>query len=266
MLTLATLDKSARETVLRIAAALGLLLPLSCIVCGRDGRFLCPTCEPELPALKEPYCSVCAATGAVGLCDWCASSRSGMDRVIAPYLMDGPVREMVHRLKYNNLRAAAPYVAKLMASHLESRSVAADLLAPVPLHPRRERSRGYNQAELLAKEIAKTTGLSFEPDVFVRRTDTTPQVELKDRHERRRNIVGAFECRTDLAGKSVLLVDDVVTTGGTASACAFALKARGASRVFVLALARQARGRKAHRIAESCHLRKALLTYYPSWI
>ena len=239
MFTFATLDKWARDTASRIAgAALGLLLPLSCTVCRRDGRFLCPTCEPELPALKEPYCSVCADPSVAGLCDWCASSRPGMDRVIAPYLMDGPVREMVHRLKYNNFRAAAPDMARLMANHLEARSLAADLLVPVPLHRRRERSRGYNQAELLAKEIAKTAGLRLESEALVRKTDTTPQVELKDRHERRRNIEGAFECRTDLAGKSVLLVDDVVTTGGTVSACAFALKARGASRVFALALAR----------------------------
>ena len=239
MFTSSSLEKSAWATASRIAGvALDLLLPLRCVACEREGRFLCQECEPDLPALKRPYCSICAAPGYPGLCGWCESSRPGMDRVIAPYVMDGPVREMVHRLKYHNLKAAAPYMARLMAARLEARSETPDIIMPTPLHPRRERSRGYNQAGLLAKELSRITGLKLDSRALIRSADTAPQVELKDGQERRQNVQGAFECRADMAGRSILLVDDVVTTGGTASACASALKAGGAGAVTVLALAR----------------------------
>ena len=152
--------------------------------------------------------------------------------------MDGGVRDIVFDLKYRGIRALAPDIGELLARHLESSRLAADLIVPVPLHGRRERERGYNQAGLLARELGRRTGLPVES--MLRRTkNTPPQVDMTGPENRRANIEAAFECVADVRGRRVILVDDVVTTGSTMGACAAPLKAAGASKVWGLAFARQ---------------------------
>lgn len=153
--------------------------------------------------------------------------------------MDGAVEQLVYSLKYRNLRAAAPDMGRLLAEYLASNPMPADVLMPVPLHGRRERERGYNQAALLARELSKHTGVPMETRVLRRTRNTPPQVSMKSQEDRRRNMDGAFGCAGNAAGLSVLLIDDVVTTGSTMSACAKALKSAGALSVWGLALARQ---------------------------
>ena len=145
---------------------------------------------------------------------------------------------MVHDLKYRDHRASAPTLGQLMAEHLLSDPLAADLLVPVPLHRRRERTRGYNQSELLARELGKHTDAPVDANMLRRVRDTAPQVSMPTPEERMRNIEGAFECTGDVIGLTVLLIDDVVTTGSTMSACARPLVAAGAASVWGLALAR----------------------------
>jgi len=111
-------------------------------------------------------------------------------------------------------------------------------MVPVPLHPSRLRSRGYNQSALLAREVSKLTGLPVKEDLLVRVKDAPPQMGL-GRENRWRNVGSAFQCVGDLRNQAVLLVDDVVTTGSTMSACASALKSAGAASVWGLALARE---------------------------
>jgi ComF family protein len=148
------------------------------------------------------------------------------------------VRLLVHNLKYKNVRASAPVLGRLMARHLRTERLPATVLIPVPLHSRRERSRGYNQSELLAREVSALTLIPMN-SAFLRRTrDTAPQVSMIGHAERRSNTLGAFECAGDLAGEQVLLIDDLVTTGSTMSACAEPLRLAGASSVWGLALAR----------------------------
>jgi ComF family protein len=114
------------------------------------------------------------------------------------------------------------------------------VLVPVPLHGRRLRERGYNQSALLAAEIGKTTGLPAMTDSLVRLRHTKSQVKTAGAEERQRNMAGAFGCRdARLAGKRVLLVDDVCTTGATMNSCAVALREAGATSVWGLALARE---------------------------
>ncbi len=232
---------SALETFAsRVAGpVLDLLLPLSCAVCGREGKLLCSTCEPTLPRLQQPYCSICAWPGRRGVCSRCAASPPAIGRIRAPYLFEGSVREMVHDFKYRNLRAAAPTLGALLADHLKRNPMAADVLMPVPLHGSSERWRGYNQAELLAQAIAGETGTPMESKSLRRTKKTTPQVSMDGYAQRVGNIQGAFDYDGDLRGTTVLLIDDVVTTGSTISACAQALKASGAGSVLGLALARQ---------------------------
>ncbi len=232
---------SALETFSsRVAGpVLDLLLPLSCAVCGHEGQLLCSACEPSLPRLQQPYCSICAWPGRRGVCSRCATSSPAIGRIRAPYLFEGAVREMVHDFKCRNLRAAAPTLGALLADHLKRNPMAADVLMPVPLHGSSERLRGYNQSELLARAIARETGTPLESRALRRTKKTLPQMSMDGYAQRMGNIQGAFDCAGDFDGADILLIDDVVTTGSTMSACAQALKASGAGSVRGLALARQ---------------------------
>ena len=216
-----------------------LLFPLECLSCRSEGRLLCEACIQELPKLERPFCPVCAAPGHAMRCDWCQSQRVRIDGIRAPYRMEGVVREAVHRFKYRNLRAAAPELGGLLAAYLAANPIPGEVLAPVPLHRRRLRNRGYNQAELMVKELGKAAGLPVETGLLTRGVDTPPQVGVATREERWDNVGGSFESRGDAVGLKVILVDDVCTTGSTMAACAAVLKDAGAASVWGLALARE---------------------------
>lgn len=154
-------------------------------------------------------------------------------------LFEGPVREAVHRLKYRGQRALAEPLGGLMADWWERRGAEVDLIVPVPLHPKRLRERGYNQAALLAKVMARHVGRPLADDgVLVRVRHTRSQMELGEA-QRRRNVIGAFRAdEVGVRGRRVLLVDDVCTTGATLEACTDALRAAGAVEVRAFTLAR----------------------------
>lgn len=197
------------------SSALELLLPLNCVVCNRGGSYLCESCEAPLRKLEKSYCPRCSWPGWASLCHWCTALPLAIDGIRAAYQFEGAVREMVHALKYRNLRAAAPDLGRLLASYLDSNEIPADVAIPVPLHPRRKRERGYNQSELMARELSKRTGVPVQARVLRRTRNAAPQVSLNGHEERRRNIDGAFECGSPVEGLRVLLIDDVVTTGST---------------------------------------------------
>ena len=221
--------------------ALDLLFPSHCFGCGKDGTFICSSCEPSLPRLEPPYCHICAQPGATGrFCGQCSATPLALEGIRAPYLMVGTIQEAIYALKYRNVRAAAPALSHLIARWMESTTVPGEALVPVPLYRRRLRSRGYNQSALLARELSRRTGLPVVDNMLVRTRDSPPQVSLASREERARNVEGSFECAGDAHGRNLILVDDVVTTGSTISACARALKAGGASSVWGLSLARTA--------------------------
>ncbi len=218
--------------------ALDLLFPLSCVVCHREGHFICLECEPALPRLVPPYCPICATPDTLGACRWCSAVPLSVDGIRAPFILDGPIREAVHSLKYRGVRAFGRELGRFLARYLEEHPAPGDLIAPVPLHRRRLRDRGYNQSELLARSLAKESGLDLDVSLLSKVRHSAPQVGAS-REQRRSNVEGSFQCRADLAGKAVILVDDVATTGSTLSACASALKDAGASSVWGLALARE---------------------------
>ena len=131
-------------------------------------------------------------------------------------------------------------MGQLLGQYVESQPVAVDVLVPVPLHSRRLRERGYNQSALLAAEVGKRNGLPVVTDSLVRLRHTKAQVKTAGAEERQRNLAEAFGCRNaKLAGRRVLVVDDVCTTGATLNSCAIALRAAGAASVWGLALARE---------------------------
>jgi ComF family protein len=174
----------------------------------------------------------------------CGRCRRGLSPFVAgaslgPY--EGPLRVAVHELKYRSRRRVASRLSEAMLDLPQVRAVlaGASVLVPVPLHPRRKRKRGFNQSELLAEELGRRAGLATAAAALVRRTDTPPQTGLSAAR-RRANVRGAFAVRRRalVAGRTVVLVDDVLTTGATAAACARALTQAGAREVRLLTAAR----------------------------
>jgi ComF family protein len=194
-----------------------------------------------MPALKRPYCSRCAEPNSTLVCKRCAETRPAFDKIVAPYLAGGAARELVHRLKYNDARAYSERIARLLAGFLRREAVSGDVIVPVPLHPARERRRGYNQSALIARDLGRFTEMEVDTSSLRRIAKGVPQVALSGADERRATVEAAFQCMP-LSTSTVVLVDDVVTTGATMSECAKALKRAGATNVIGLAFTRQSLG------------------------
>jgi ComF family protein len=167
----------------------------------------------------------------------CRQGLRGFDACYSYGAYEGSLRELIHLFKYSGVRPLARPLGHLLSLALP-RDLEFDLIAPMPLHWRRLWSRGFNQSALLARDLARRTGVPYGRPVRRRRA-TVSQAELSGA-ERRRNVAGAFVVtgRPDVTGKRLLLVDDVLTTGATLGACAAALKKAGARYVTVLTLAR----------------------------
>lgn len=214
--------------------ALDLLYPERCAGCHAFGRSLCAHCSAALvPLTTSGRCPMCSArwTGERN-CDRCYSMQQ-IERVHAAFEMEGVPRRMVHGLKYRGVRSlAAP-----MAAAIEPLAAAVPPAAwfPVPLHRSRERERGFNQAALLLQHL----GIPAYGGGELRRERKTERQVGRRARERQRNVSGAFAYRGDpLDGQSVVLLDDVVTTGATVTECAATLRDHGARRVYVVAFAR----------------------------
>jgi len=221
-------------------AFLDLLLPLRCLGCGREGDLICPSCRQSLPRIRLPLCQRCGATVSEGnLCRSCINYPLTIDGIRSVFLFQGTIRQAILQLKYRHLKTIAAPLGQLLAEHLSSHPLKGEVLVSVPLHPKRLRQRGYNQASLLAKELSQLTGLPVVEDTLIRVRDAVPQARARSAIERRRNVKDAFVCHEGLEGKQVLLIDDVCTTGATLDACATALKAAGASSVWGLTVARE---------------------------
>jgi ComF family protein len=231
---------------------LDVLLPATCEVCqrplaGRAERALCAACLATMSPPRAPLCPTCGVPLGGDPAASCAPCRSAPPafataRAAGLYLPSAAggnvLARAVQRLKYDRRRALAQAFGRLMASRYPFGPDA--LLIPVPLHPRRLRGRGFNQAELLAAELARRRGLALAPAALVRPRATVAQPGL-GAAARRRNLCDAFRVAAPsalVAGRDVVLVDDVLTTGATADACARVLRDAGARRVDVFTLGR----------------------------
>lgn len=221
-------------------ALLNLLYPTRCVACGRAAELLCRDCQRNIQFVEPPICPRCGqSTATAELCRSCRLQPLQIDGIRSVGYLEGALQTAIHRFKYSNLRALAVPLGGLAAEHLARCNLPVDTLVPVPLHTSRLRERGYNQANLLAREIAAMTGLSVFSESLLRVRSTLPQVGLTAM-ERRKNVDAAFQCASDtMKGRSVLLVDDVCTTGATLEACSLALRAAGAEVVWGFTLARE---------------------------
>jgi len=196
------------------------------------------------PFLAEYFCVDCktpflnsAPLDEDGRCALCRHGFNGFDAVFAYGEYEGPLRKLIHVFKYGGVKPLASQLGQLLNGALP-REQRFDVIVPMPLHWQKRLERGFNQSELLARWVSKRTGIPLT-EGLKRRKHTDPQAGLT-RAQRRTNVAGAFEVkhRSDIEGRHVLLIDDVLTTGATASACSAVLKRAGAKRVTVLTLAR----------------------------
>jgi ComF family protein len=230
---------------------LHLLYPCACHVCHRplppDATPFCDACRKALTVDPHDQCPRCAASvGPFAVvadgCPACRGTSFGFDAVVrlGPYKEGLPLREVVLRMKHATGEPLAEVVGELWAecAEVRLRALGADAVVPVPLHWRRRWTRGYNQSEALARPLAARLGLPFCPR-WLRRVRHTPQQKGTSATAKLENMRNAFRARgSGPAGRTVLLVDDVLTTGATASEAARALKEGGAARVVAAVLGR----------------------------
>jgi ComF family protein len=203
---------------------------------------VCRRCiESPAPLEAEFFCVSCRTPfqnafplDSEGRCPLCRSGARGFDAAYSFAAYDGVLRKLIHLYKYARIKTLARPLANLMARALPL-DESFDAIVPVPLHWLRRWKRGFNQSELLARAIARRTGIPMAR--ALRRARATRTQAGLSNHARRRNVTRAFRARP-MEGRRVLLIDDVMTTGATAAACALALKRAGAARVVLLTVAR----------------------------
>lgn len=212
-----------------------------CVSCRQVGARVCASCSATIRYLPAQPCAVCGAPQPGGAnCPACARLReAGVTALRAVAVFDGPVQRALHALKYQHDQILADLLARWLAAHPLTREIPHALVAPVPLSAERLRERGYNQAALLARGLAELTGWHFAPHLLAKVRHTRTQVGLSAR-ERRANVLDAFAVShpQQAAGRTVVVVDDVTTTGSTLMAVARPLRAAGATHIYGLTLAR----------------------------
>ncbi|MFH1954594.1 MAG: ComF family protein [Pseudomonadota bacterium] len=243
-----------------ISALADIIYPPRCPICKeflhkgrsiRDGDPLsfCPTCTADFRPITSPLCPICGTLFSSTLeedhpCEDCLRKRPFYEAAWAPYRYEGATLNAIHQLKYGAKSFLADFLGPRLSRFTENRfKVPGPLLTmPVPLHPKRLRERGFNQSLLLARHVAK--GLQIDLDFLsLRRIRyTMPQTSLAKK-KRQENVRGAFQLKRPEAvrGKTILLVDDVATTGNTLNECAVALKRAGSKKIYCVTLARAVR-------------------------
>jgi ComF family protein len=230
------------------AYAADLLLPPLCVACrapvDRHG-VLCPSCWREMTFIRPPICDRLGTPLPYSETGPTVSTAAQVNppvygRARAAVVFSGVARQLVHALKYQDRHEAVGFCAQLMREAGRDLLADADLIVPVPLSRLRLLARRFNQAALLARKVSMLSGVPFAPRALRRTRHTPPQVG-QTMERRRENVAGAFAVRSGavrlLAGRRVVLVDDVITTGATVNACASALLEAGAASVDVLAFA-----------------------------
>lgn len=240
---------SGRPSLSLLEAAAGLFYPRHCGACGAPtgrGRFICADCRRLLTRLEGLRCAVCSQPFGGALepgfhCMNCGDLDLGFDFAASAYRSRGVVRDLIHNFKYNKQFHLRHLLGRMLCQGFADsrvKDLGVDGIVPVPLHPAREREREFNQAAVLASVASKRLSLPLVGAVRrVRYTFTQTNFHREERFE---NLRGAFALRrgAEVGGKKLALVDDVLTTGSTADACARVLKEAGASAVVVITVAR----------------------------
>lgn len=233
-----------------IDAFLDLIYPSKtiCYICSgtleKDAKYsLCYNCYMELPFIPSHHCTKCSTALRMiedgPICEQCTNSHYYFDRVISVVKYEGDIKKLIYRLKYSNRTYLATVMGAMMAHKLKQEGIEIDLIIPVPLYRGKERERGFNQATLLGKYIAKEVNVSLNTDALIRVKNTKVMHNLSKK-ERLENVEAAFKVvdKGVVINRHALLIDDIFTTGSTVNACSQELINSGAKSVTVLTFAK----------------------------
>ncbi|MEI6039961.1 MAG: ComF family protein [Candidatus Berkelbacteria bacterium] len=233
---------------------LDFLFPKYCVNCGSEvlstDGWVCFECTQKIVPVVSQICPECEKLSPMGeYHSNCRKGKSLKGIICSTYFHEGPVREMIHNLKYNGVSELAAPLARLMERALEKSEIrilndkfdvrnSDFVITYVPMHNSRKATRGYNHAEILAREIGQKLNIKVE-DLLIKKSKTRRQAELSG-NARRKNLSGAFAVKPDICIKNckIIIVDDVTTTGSTLNECAKVLKTAGAKEIWGLVIAR----------------------------
>jgi len=220
-------------------SGLDLLFPPVCGGCGKIGWRWCTECQARVPKIEKPFCQRCGIpTNVTELCDKCTLNPPAYRLMRSWAVFDSPVQNGLHTIKYRRNIGLGESIAMQMVEFASSLRWPVEMLIPVPLGKKRLKERGYNQVGLVARPLAYQMGWKYEPQALWKARETRSQVGLtiSQRHE---NVHHAYQAdRKVVERASILIMDDVATTGSTIAACTEALLAAGAKDVYVLTIAR----------------------------
>lgn len=224
---------------------LGLLFPRRCPICHEAveerGELACAICRTRLPYIREPACRKCGkplSGEEKEYCGDCICKKHEFRQGKAPFVYDEVMRRSIARYKYDGRKEYSVFYAEEILRRCAKEMLGwnAEVMVPIPLHPSRRRKRGFNQAELLAEELSKRCGIPVDGKLLCRTKKTHVQKELNDQ-ERFVNLRDAFSVRRrNFPYKTIILVDDIYTTGSTIDAAAGTLRENGAQTIFFLSI------------------------------
>jgi len=217
---------------------LDLLFPRRCFGCGKAGVYFCPSCTAKIKVLEKQICPVCGRPAVLGRTHPSCRNSLNLDGLISIFVYEKPVREAIKALKYRFVSDLAQSLVGIASVYFKI-PVEEGIVVPIPLSSQRKRWRGFNQAEVLGKTFARKNNLGFNHKVVERVVNNQPQVGLSGK-ERKKNVKGIFRVvdRRLIKKKTLIIFDDVWTTGATLKSCGEVLKREGADEVWGLTLAR----------------------------
>ncbi len=215
------------------------MFPPACGGCNKFGSRWCGECQDQVALIEGIVCDVCGLPREFpGVCRTCEQEPPKFKRLRTWSALEDPVQEALHKLKYRRDIGLGEALSNQIAEFVRAQHWPIDMIIPIPLGRKRIIERGYNQVGLIAYPLALVLGVSFAPNALMRQVETRSQVGLT-KTERRQNVRGAFKAlETQILNKTVLLIDDVATTGSTLSSGAEALLSSGAQDVYALTVAR----------------------------
>jgi ComF family protein len=217
-----------------------IIFPKKCINCKKEGSYLCEDCLFLIEINPFEYC-LCEKMEKRNKCENCRNK--SLDKILSATSFNNHiVKEAIHKLKYSYIEELSTPLAFLILNHLQTIDCQIDnsfILIPVPIHIKKKRKRGFNQSEEIAKIISQSTGIKLST-ALIKTKETKPQMEL-NRIERIENIKDCFAIneKKEIENKTIILLDDVYTTGSTMNECAKILKENGAKEVWGLTIARE---------------------------
>ena len=215
---------------------LDFIFPKKCVGCGKFGQYFCKGCFAQIEFVEKPICPVCQRQAIEGRVHPGCSGKYRLDGLVVACRYSGPVKRAIAKVKYKWVWDIEKIFVELLVKNLWRFDLPENvILVPVPLHFKRKNWRGFNQSEILAKSLASKFNVEYL-ELLIRKRETRTQVGLT-RDERKENVRGAFKIMAEARGRSIILVDDVFTSGATMAECANVLKRAGAKSVWGMAVA-----------------------------